>query len=166
MDLAKQNTQKTLNPLPAGLYVVSDPCYYFPSDNSDDRDDPWVSWLNAAWKDVDPNLVQILDAELDGFRIVASSTAYGDGIYNDQDGHSYSVDAGMIGVIPLNALAMLMPVEVAKATATGVDAVLDLVARSGGRIIFFPKEFNVEYSKDAGVISIGHLSINTGDESE
>lgn len=36
-----------------------------------------------------------------GFSFAVSSTAYGDGVYRDQKGRKYCVDAGVIGAIPL-----------------------------------------------------------------
>lgn len=37
----------------------------------------------------------------DGFKIIAHGTMYGDGYYPGGDGRHYSVDAGLIGIVPL-----------------------------------------------------------------
>ena len=36
-----------------------------------------------------------------GFKFAVASTAWGDGTYKDEDGREYPVDAGVIGVLPL-----------------------------------------------------------------
>ena len=36
-----------------------------------------------------------------GFQFVVAGTAYGDGTYFDGQGHEYGVDAGVIGLVPL-----------------------------------------------------------------
>lgn len=36
-----------------------------------------------------------------GHSFAVASTAYGDGCYLDNDGHDYPVDAGVIGIVPL-----------------------------------------------------------------
>lgn len=36
-----------------------------------------------------------------GFKFAVASTAWGDGTYEDDDGREYPVDAGVIGVLPL-----------------------------------------------------------------
>lgn len=36
-----------------------------------------------------------------GFKFAVASTAWGDGTYKDDDGRKYPVDAGVIGVLPL-----------------------------------------------------------------
>lgn len=36
-----------------------------------------------------------------GFAFAVAGTAYGDGEYSDQDGRLYGVDAGVIGIVPL-----------------------------------------------------------------
>ena len=40
-----------------------------------------------------------------GFNFAVGSTAYGDGCYTDQYGHEYPVDAGVIGIVPLELVA-------------------------------------------------------------
>jgi len=36
-----------------------------------------------------------------GYAFAVGSTAYGDGVYSDKEGRQYPVDAGVIGVVPL-----------------------------------------------------------------
>ena len=39
--------------------------------------------------------------EIDGHNFAVGGTAYGDGEYADTDGYSYGVDAGVIGIMPM-----------------------------------------------------------------
>ena len=39
--------------------------------------------------------------EIDDFTFAVGSTAYGDGVYFDNEAHKYPVDAGNIGLVPL-----------------------------------------------------------------
>ncbi len=68
--------------LPAGKYVISDPCYCF-------RYTTWqkivFNMLNANWPDDTP-----LTEVNDGY-VVAFSTQYGDGEYSANNGNEYSV---------------------------------------------------------------------------
>ena len=74
-----------------GTYYVGDLCYV----------------MHPQWKEV-CNLMfavdgpGVLDGEFNlsnGVRFAISSTAYGDGTYQDQQGREYPVDAGLIGCI-------------------------------------------------------------------
>lgn len=76
--------------LPAGKYVVGDPCYAIPEHR-------WMAWLDLA--DF-RNSGTVLAAPLDGFVACGVETCYGDGLYYGNDGHEYPVDAGMIGLVP------------------------------------------------------------------
>lgn len=90
--------------LPAGTYVVGDPCYTIPSP-------VWSEWLAAAGNDV-TSLHHVLAAYVTVTTVdengptttrhpcVGIHTAYGDGCYEDQDGRDYPVDAAMIGLVP------------------------------------------------------------------
>jgi hypothetical protein len=119
--------------LPPGDYVIGDPCYSIP-------DAEWDAWLEAAdyTNDHDDH---ILAAEVNGRLCVGVYTAYGDGSYKDQDGNEFGVDAGLIG---------LVPVEVAEKNSVGEDR----------RIITLPFETDVEAAID-GVISLGKWDIDT-----
>ena len=76
--------------MPAGTYIVGDPCYSI----SDER---WMEWLERAnYENSD-----ILEAELDGYKCLGLGTMYGDGMYRDNEGHVYGVDAGLIGLVPI-----------------------------------------------------------------
>ena len=76
--------------MPAGKYYVGDLCHIM-TDNE---------WLEIC--DITIRGTRVLDGEFqlkDGRRFAMYSTAYGDGVYYDHYGHSYSVDSGSIGCI-------------------------------------------------------------------
>jgi len=75
--------------MPPGRYYIGDPCYSF-NDHA-----TWLKVLGASeYFD--------LPYEQDGLTAIAFNTAYGDGTYLDQDGREYPVDAGMIGLVPVD----------------------------------------------------------------
>ena len=43
--------------------------------------------------------------EVNGFSFAVGSTAHGDGVYYDTDCHEYPVDAGVIGLVPLELVS-------------------------------------------------------------
>ena len=117
--------------LPAGTYFVGDPCYIVPEND-------WIPLLEATDYFAAPATLRFR-----GYTVGASSTAYGDGTYHDQNGREYSVDAGLLGAVP---------VAYAK-----TDAYWD-----GGHVVEFPHPFTISY--DDGVVVIGHIYINTDDD--
>lgn len=70
---------------PAGTYYIGDPCYAF-------QGDAWDSILEES---------DYFNAETATRNMWAGSTAHGDGTYNDQFGNEYPVDAGLIGIMPI-----------------------------------------------------------------
>jgi hypothetical protein len=76
--------------MPAGKYYVGDLCYVM-------SDDEWNQFCDLTIKGRD-----VVDGEFqmpDGRRFATYCTAWGDGLYKDQYGNKYSVDAGLIGCI-------------------------------------------------------------------
>jgi hypothetical protein len=76
--------------MPAGKYYIGDLCYVMTNEE----------WREFCEITLDGQKVK--DGEFqfkDGRRFATYSTAFGDGVYHDQYGHSYSVDAGLIGCI-------------------------------------------------------------------
>lgn len=112
--------------MPAGQYWVGDPCYAVPNER-------WQKWLEAADYE---NAVRFLLAELDGHPVLGIGTAYGDGLYTDDQGRDYPVDAGLIGVVP---------VEVARPDVTGMH------------LVDFEDDFECRY--DDGTIVLGLLVV-------
>jgi hypothetical protein len=121
--------------LEAGKYWVGDPCYAF--------DSSWLELLESA----DFRKRDLLEAEVDGderMAFVASGTYGGDGVYPDDAGNTYPVDAGMIGVVRPEEAEISEPY--------------------GMRLVEFPRPFTVRY--EDGDIVIGHLTIHTGDSDD
>lgn len=77
-----------------------------------------------------------------GIRFALYSTKYGDGTYQDQVGNKFPVDAGLIGCI------LIDDIDDPKAIVT--------------KAFKFTSEF--ETSEEKGIITFGHVEINTGDE--
>ena len=102
--------------MPPGKYYVGDLCYVM---------------TNEEWRefcDITLDGQKVKDGEFefkDGRRFATYSTAFGDGVYHDQYGHSYSVDAGLIGCILVEDIK-----------ADKYDNLLDL-----GAILEFDTEF-------------------------
>lgn len=135
-------------PLPAGTYLVGDPCYAFDTSLRQN----WLDWLADAWKDVDARRLTILDGRVKGMRVVASRTADGDGDCIDQDGHIYGVDAGLLGAVPVELLATIYPKYAGMAhEQLGVEL--------GMRVVEFPHPFHVSFDESTGKVTIGHISI-------
>ena len=120
--------------MPAGKYYVGDLCYVMDSDE-------WRQVCSIIIKDN-----QCLDGEFelsDGRRFAIYSTAYGDGGYYDQYGHTYSVDAGSIGCVLMSDIR-----------ANKYDNLLDL-----GAILEFAEPF--ETGSQGGQLQFGHVLIDT-----
>jgi hypothetical protein len=118
----------------AGKYYVGDLCYVF-------NDEDWNQICKII---IDGH--SCLEGEFnlpDGRRFAIFNTAWGDGEYEDQNGHSYSVDAGSIGCTLVDNIS--------------ADKYEDLTQL--GNIVEFKEDFNV-YEKDY-IIHIGHLKIDT-----
>lgn len=80
--------------MPAGTYYVGDPCYVF----------------SESWKILGEQTDWFQDnpvGELNGCKMLAFHTLYGDGCYVDQNHREYSVDAGLLGVVPKEMIECL-----------------------------------------------------------
>lgn len=123
--------------LPAGDYWVGDPCYFI-------HDDSWHDWLEAAGIHrrtmPDPLVAPVPGSDLVA---VGVGTAWGDGTYQDDEGFSYGVDAGLLGVVPAAAVTELK-----------------VYAAREGRLVTFTEPFTV-WRSPSGVVMIGHLAIPT-----
>jgi hypothetical protein len=74
--------------VPAGEYVLGDPCYSVSGDR-------WLKLINSTSSSADPI------KELDGCQVLMFGTAYGDGVYQGPDGANLGVDSGTIGLVPV-----------------------------------------------------------------
>lgn len=86
---------------PAGKYWIGDPCYTM--------EDYWTEICDDFFF---ADKVEVGDSCNEGEynlkhnvgKIFVGNTAYGDGHYQDNFGNGYSVDAGCIGIIPMNII--------------------------------------------------------------
>lgn len=121
--------------LAAGDYVIADPCYVL------DRD-----VYDRLLKDTDYFMMNSVDRggvmvdTVSGKYFAVFGTKYGDGIYDDNKGFSYGVDAGCIACIP---------VEMCK--LDGDNSYINPVK--------FARHFDVYY--EDGLIVFGDVIINT-----
>ena len=127
--------------MPAGKYYVGDLCYVM-------SDDEWEEFCSIT---IDGNNVRDGEFQLgDGRRFATYCTAFGDGVYHDQYGHSYSVDAGLIGCI------LIDDIHIEKYE----KSLLDL-----GSIMEFDNSFATSGGRGdegwEGLIQIGHVMIET-----
>tara|TARA_R100000278_G_scaffold68018_3_gene54051 strand:- start:274 stop:762 length:489 start_codon:yes stop_codon:yes gene_type:complete len=142
--------------LPAGVYIISDPCYVF-SDNDYDRLIEQTGFFGLYNRDGTTNdknnqggtFVLGWDREQRKQPFAAWSTLHGDGGYRGTDGNIYSVDAGLIACIPL--------------------AICDSEQLKHGlgehyHIHTFKKDFICESYN--GTLSFGDVTIYTGDDPE
>lgn len=125
----------------AGKYWVGDPCYAI---------DRWEEVGKATgWfgSDDDNPAAKTFTGEFEynGRRCFAWNTAYGDGEYKGSDGFSYGVDAGLIGILP-------------------VEAVDDPEVKDLGNVMTFDSQFTVRCID--GVFTFGRLMINTREDED
>jgi hypothetical protein len=125
--------------MPAGKYYIGDLCYVMSNDE-------WKEFCKITLTGS-----KVLDGELqmpDGRKFATYSTAFGDGVYFDQYGHSFSVDAGLIGCILESDIK------------EPLDNILDL-----GAIIDFNEPFVTSGGRGEkdwdGVIQFGTVMIET-----
>lgn len=77
--------------VPAGTYILGDPCYATPNEC-------WDEAIETS--DIFNDPVGYITVEGNRYPILGFGTAYGDGTYLGSDGFEYSVDAGLIGLVP------------------------------------------------------------------
>lgn len=97
--------------VPAGVYVMGDPCYSIPYETPDGRN-PWLGLLHSCdfFQDKPVGSVSVDGKEV---KVAAFGTAYGDGYYaadvidrakiETDDSVYFPVDAGLIGLVPFDA---------------------------------------------------------------
>ena len=116
-----------------GDYYVGDLCYVLRNE--------WDEVCSLTIKE--HSCLDCVFTLANGTKFATYGTAYGDGVYIDQKGHKYPVDAGLIGCVAVKDL----------------DANILKDNIHLGNIIKFDKIFTT--NEDQGVIVIGNLSIDT-----
>jgi hypothetical protein len=123
---------KKVQKFEAGRYYIGDLCYVV-----EDKD--WMPLLKET------NYLEGENIKYKNRSIFSARTAYGDGVYKDNFGHEYGVDAGILGIMPM-------------------DIVHHNPSMSGGMIWEFDEEFTV--SAEDGFFVFGHVRIETKEEEE
>jgi hypothetical protein len=128
--------------MPAGRYYVGDLCYVM-------TEAEWSEFCDLTIKGYD-----VLDGEFqfkDGRRFATYGTMYGDGLYRDQHGREYSVDAGLIGCIKVEDIRADKYSDISSLGAI-TDISVDFVTGGGRGIQGWD-----------GTIQFGAIAIATGD---
>lgn len=130
----------------AGTYFLGDPCYAVPQDL-------WIPLLESC--DVyQGQAVGTVSAPSGFFEVLAFGTAYGDGCYSDNKGNSYPVDAGMIGLTPVNLINENSSVMREDGT----------MRHDLGTIVTFERD--ILCSAEGGIMDFGDYHIDTKNEDE
>jgi hypothetical protein len=79
--------------VPPGKYWLGDPCYSVP-------DSLWGDLLASCMFFQHP-IGEVTTEAGETHKVLAFRTKFGDGVYEDQDGHEFPVDAGLIGLTPV-----------------------------------------------------------------
>ena len=132
---------------PAGKYYIGDPCYAVKNGNwSDVIRDTGCFGIEIDELMSDGKVFRWNDGKwiYRGKFCFASGTTYGDGSYSDNENREYGVDAGLIGIMPIE--------------------VCDGDSMSGGNIVVFDNEFEV-WEHD-GIFHFGNIIIDTKNDDE
>jgi hypothetical protein len=111
----------------AGKYVLGDPCYVVP-------DLDWQDLLKSCEYFEQPI------GEIHGHQVLGFSTRWGDGTYADNQHRHYPVDAGLIGLVPIEY-------------AIGIDPELS-------HVVEFKNSTTCIRTSD-GILTFGDIVINT-----
>jgi len=84
--------------VPQGSYVIGDPCYAVP-----DKD--WDGLLQSCNYFESP--IGYVKDGVQKFPVLGFGTKWGDGSYRGTDGRVYDVDAGLIGLVPVELVKNL-----------------------------------------------------------
>jgi hypothetical protein len=98
MQVVNFSSDKTTVIVPAGTYILGDPCYCVPESKWSEAGES-NGWFEDS--PVATIVVNGVEREFLGF-----GTTYGDGEYYDSLGRSYCVDSGLIGLVPLDIAAL------------------------------------------------------------
>lgn len=117
-----------INSFEPGTYWVGDLCYVLQADE-------WDELM------IQTSLAEEAVAEIRGFKVGYCGTAFGDGVYMDEERNLYPVDSGSIGIMPLEKIKVS-------------NKIMQL-----GRIIQMPESFSIENQN--GRLRFGNVLIDT-----
>jgi hypothetical protein len=123
--------------VPAGQYVLGDPCYAVPDEHWDD--------LLASCDYFHSPVGHITIDYAKKFHVLGFGTRWGDGCYSGSDGKEYPVDAGLIGLVPIE--------------------LVEDVSEHYGNIVTFNKD-TICRSNGDGKLYFGSIVIDTDPEDE
>lgn len=115
----------------AGTYYIGDLCYVLHDDN-------------ATWAEVCSH-IETGGGEhrlSNGTEFAIYSPRYGDGVYDDNEGHAYSVDSGTLGCVRVDDLPADADTE-------------------PGRIVTFSEDFKTRQTPKTSTIVFGNIRIRT-----
>jgi hypothetical protein len=117
--------------LPHGRYMITDPCYVFPSEM-------WSDLCEQIFcNDERKGCSDIGVIEMDGHQIWWSNTAYGDGGYDVRKGGvkvgEFGVDAGMFAIFPIEFVQKYKPDLIEERRLAAVVDMCGTVTTSGGK---------------------------------
>lgn len=131
--------------VPAGRYWLADPCY------SISNDEVWMELLQSCNFFMDSPI-----GTTKGYEVLAFGTAYGDGVYPDNRGREYAVDAGLIGLVPM---------ELRESEYGSADVPDTYLAGAFGREVVFTSPTKC-WEDGEGGLYFGDITIYTGDREE
>ena len=88
--------------VPAGQYVLGDPCYAVP-------DRLWNELLNSCNCFNSP--IGVISKGGNKNYVLGFGTCWGDGYYRGSNGLGYAVDAGLIGLVPIDIVENVSELE-------------------------------------------------------
>jgi len=123
---------------PAGEYYLGDICYCF-------------AHGTESWRELLDSCKSFNDSVgiLNNTKVLGFHTKYGDGSYDDNEGHSYGVDSGLIGLVPIELIE---------------DNSTFRQNSECGRIVKFEEEFKC--SNNDGRLYFGDITIETDEDFE
>lgn len=132
----------TTNYFEPGTYWIGDLCYVLEADEWDElmtitRPARLLQATTPGHRKKQEEVI----VELRGYKVGYCGTAYGDGVYTDEEHNLYPVDSGSIGIVPLERVKVS-------------DRITAL-----GRIIKMPEAFSIEDQN--GRLKFGDVTIET-----
>ena len=121
--------------VPKGSYAIGDPCYAVPNDD-------WSDLLDSCTYFESPIGYVVKDG-VQKFPVLAFGTKWGDGCYRGTDGKTYPVDAGLIGLVPVEIIKDFADCE----------------------LITFEKD-TICVNDGSGKLKFGHITIDTDPNEE
>ena len=124
--------------LKSGKYYIGDPCYLFDKE-----------WNNICDFMINGHMNQGEYISPKGYFVIYGSTAYGDGVYIDNNHGEYAVDSGVLGIVPFDAIF--------------IDNILDLNSDFDMYSIVEFKEPFIVHVDGNGFFNFGDIFIDTKD---